>query len=74
MIPQITLTIKEICELAKFVGISINEEKSVFHEDPEMLETEICISAEMTEGVKEAEFQQRYAWYDEYPEEGVFPL
>ena len=70
---MITLTGKEILELALCAGFSVVE-----NYDSDELETEWDIQACPAEGVlnddNEIEHYRHVAWLAEYPEEGAFPL
>jgi len=62
---QINLTLKQIVSLCTFVGIEVDQTKSVFAEDEDQLETEFTIYQDDTKAV---------AWLTEYPEEGGHSL
>lgn len=69
---MITLTGKEIKQLAELVGFEIKPEFA-----PDVLETEIDIVSDDSGVLNENGTLLKYkykALYSEYPEEGVFPL
>ncbi len=73
---MITLTVQEICDLARFAGISLDESRMP---DEDSMETPICIGGCPEQGVREEgeEIGKHYrfiAWLEEYPEEGVMGL
>lgn len=70
------LTISEICELCKFVGLEVDP-RSI---DSDQMETEISINKVPENGVydeddkKHIRYTGNIAHFTEYPEEGVYPL
>jgi len=75
---QITLTIEEIRDLAKFCGMVITEPTANEKEDER--ETEITIETWPEKGVLDdcletlVPTRKYIAYFDEYPEEGCCPL
>ena len=63
---SVTLTIKEIKDLAEFAGLEIKENDD---QGEEFFEIELTIF-ELVNGLQYA----HGAYFDEYPEEGHFPL
>ena len=70
-----TLTTREIRDLAAFAGLVLSEEKSVSHDEDD---TEIAIVKCPEDGLIEddgSRLHYRYiAYYDDLPEEGSFGL
>ena len=71
---SMTLTGREILELAQMAGLPVAEEV-----DPDLLETEYTVIPCPVEGVLDEDSGQRIhtrlaAYASEYPEEGVQPL
>ena len=71
---MITLTIKEIIDLAEYAGLSVADKQSWTGE----LETEITIKEATTGQVPieagESYACRYYAYFSECPEEGCYPL
>lgn len=71
---MITLTVREIKDLAEFAGLVLN---STFPPDADELETEISITVEPMECTDDSGKAERFAHvahFSEYPEEGCMPL
>lgn len=70
---SITLTIREIIDLAEFAGLRLQGQA----EDLDELEHEITVEQCPARGVDDQGVAKHYkhiAYFDEYPEEGVFGL
>ena len=72
---MITLSIKQIIDIAEFAGLVINEEKSVHHNDDEALETDLTITREGKVKLDDGSvYTGHTVHFTEYPEEGSLPL
>jgi hypothetical protein len=71
----IVLTVAEISDLAKFAGLRIDPAQEIDRDD---LETEIAVDLCPADGVTDDDGGKikckHIAFYDEYPEEGCYPL
>jgi len=71
----VTLSIKDLANVCDFAGISINEENSIFFDDPEQGETELTIDQNVKVKLDdESIYQGLAAHFTEYPEEGFYTL
>lgn len=70
-----TISIDQVREIAAFSGIAIDDEKSVYHNDPESLETEITIEQDSKITMEDGQiYNGTSAHFTEYPEEGSITL
>ncbi len=74
---QITLTGKQIMELALFSGLVIDEknmDESLLDTEYELMHDEVGIEIKCEDGIDDPEKYTHVVFITEYPEEGTLPL
>ena len=72
---NISLTVREIMDLAKYSGIDLDENNA---SDIDEMETIVCLCSCHPDGVKNEDGSIEHfnfvIYFEDYPEEGVIPL